>query len=495
MKVRTVGMLAALGMTLTSLTVWSVTPPGAKTDVGSSIDDTELAPPDDPGVFAGASFSTGSVLRVEGRLGHARLSATQDNETFLFVDVQADSSAVASTPAPLNLAIVIDRSGSMKGKRLTNALDAARGMISRLRDGDVVSLVTYSTSTETVLPPTTVDAFSRTRALSALDGVTAQGDTCISCGIETAMQLLARRSGMVDRMLLLSDGEATAGVRDLDGFRRIAERCRGMGASISAIGVDVEYNERVMSALALESNGRHHFVDRPGDLARAFDAELDSLVKSVAKSSELSVELAPGVELVDVVDRAFRRDGSRLVVPLGAFSAGEAKTLLVELRLPRGADGERPVARVELGFDDLIGGGRGTERGELSALLVPTGEALSELDPLVSTRIERSETAGALREANELFQRGRAEEAQRRLSSRRAKLEQRSRVALDAAPADKSRALRRDFDDQALALGEAEAGFSAPPPAASPAAGAAPTARKSQAQVKQNAARATELAF
>lgn len=509
MKVRTVGVLAALGMTLTSLTVWSVTPPGSKTAVAEERtwgSDSEAL--DTGAVQSAAVFTSGTTLAVEGRLGHAKLLADRDNETLLFVDVKADSNAESTASAPLNLAIVVDRSGSMKGKRLANALDAARGMIRRLRDGDVVSLVAYNTSADIVLPPTTVDSFSRGRAIDAVDAITAQGDTCISCGIETAMRELGRRTGMVDRILLLSDGEATAGVRDVDGFRRIAERCRGMGASISAIGVDVEYNERVMSVLALESNGRHHFVDDAGDLSRAFDDELATLVKSVAKDAELAVELAPGVELVEVVDRTFRREGDKLVVPLGAFSAGEEKTLLVKVRVPRGAEGTRPVAGIRLGFSDLSKGGGGSAWGKLATELVGSDQTPSELDPIVRTRSERAETASVLREANDLFNRGRADEAQRKLSARLATVRQGQAVALNAAPTSRSADLKKDFDDQTLALDEAEKGFaSAPAAEATPATGApaggdfappprpAPPSRKNKAQVKENAARADAFAF
>ena len=492
MKVRTVGFLSLVGMMLSSLTVWSLTPPAP-----TSEPETVAWTPPEPGETdpVGASFRAGNTLMVEGRLGNDELVADQDGETFLLVNVQADDSGVAATPAPLNLAIVIDRSGSMRGKRLENALDAASGMVRRLRDDDVVSVIAYNTTTATTVPPTTIDSLSRERVIRSLSGITAQGDTCISCGIDAAMSELRGRSGMVNRILLLSDGEATAGVRDEQGFRRIAERCRGMGASISSIGVDVDYNERVMSLLALESNGRHHFVQNASDLPRAFDDELDTLAKTVAKDAEVSVELAPGVRMAQVFDRSFRREGDRLVVPMGGFSAGEQKTLLVKLSVPRGAKGVRPIADVRMSYDDLVAGGRGSCDGKLSLL---AGDKSSALDPLVQGRLLRSETAKALTEANQLFSAGRTGEAKAKLSSRLAALEEQKKIALKAAPARRRAELSEDLGRQASALGEAESGFASPPPAAAAAAepAAAPEdSRRGRAQVKQNAQVATDLAF
>jgi len=506
MKVKSVAGLAALGMFLSSVTVWSVTQPRGATDpLAAEPDPAMLAQgPLSQGPlavdFAGAAFTAGHTLMLEGRVGHPKLLRDKDNETLLLLNVTADSTDVGATAAPLNLSIVIDRSGSMKGKRLQNALDGARGMVRRMRDGDVVSVVTYNQTAETVLAPTRVDSFSRDRVLSSLSSISAQGDTCISCGIDEGMAQLRRQSGMVDRILLLSDGEATAGVRDPEGFRAVGARIRSMGASISSVGVDVEYNERVMNTLAIESNGRHYFVESAGDLPRVFDQELENLVKSVAKNADVSVDLAPGVEVVRVFDRTFRRDGRRLVVPLGSFSSGEEKTLLVSVRVPRGANGERPVADVRMTYDDLSTGSgfgsRGEVEGKLSVLLLDDPSQVSSLDPFVSTRMVRSETAAALTDANQLFSAGRSDEARRKLSDKLDSLKRRQAETLARAPARAKPKLKADFEKQTAALGEATDGFSASP---APAAGAAPATgadkRKGQAQVRKNSVKALDMAF
>jgi Ca-activated chloride channel family protein len=496
MKVKTLGALGALGMLLTSVTVWSVTNPrpadqeNGKTD---SVVDPEDPRPTVP-AFAGASFSTGKTLMMEGRLGHSKLLSTKDNETMLLVNVTADKGTVSNTSAPLNLAIVVDRSGSMKGRRLQQALDAARGMVRRLRDRDVVSVVTYSTTTQIVSPPTQVDSFTRDRVIAAIDTITAEGDTCISCGIDAGMEQLRQRSGagMIDRLLLLSDGEATAGVRDVEGFRSIGSRVRNMGASISSVGVDVQYNERVMNALAIESNGRHYFAESASSLVRVFDEELESLVKSVAKSSEVAIDLAPGVEVQKVFDRTFRREGNKLFVPLGTFSSGEEKTVFVSLRVPRGAAGERPIADVKMTYDDVTGAiGRGECEGKLAALLTEEEKNVTtEVDPFVQARFLRSETKTALNDANDLFASGRADEARRRLNEGLANVRKQRELALSrAAPAAKPK-LAADLGKQEQALDEANTGFSAPP-----AQAGAPAEREQSAQKRKNSVNALEQGF
>lgn len=495
MKVRTIGLLSLVGMTLSSVTVWSLTPDrlGPK-PLAEAV--TEVASDGRPTVAGepGASFTAGRTLMVEGRLGHARVSGERDAETLMLVNVSADRSDTGGTITPVNLAIVIDRSGSMRGKRMENALGAARGMVRRLRDGDVVSVITYDTKTELVAAPTTIDAFSRDRVERQIGTITARGDTCISCGLDEAVSVLGRRPGMVDRILLLSDGEATAGVRDVEGFRAIAGRIRAQGASISAIGVDVEYNERVMSALAVESNGRHHFVDDAAGLSRVFDDELASLVKTVANEAELAVDLAPGVRVTQVFDRTFRQEGQRLLVPMGSFSAGEEKTLLVRVAVPRSAAGARPVADVQLRYRDLARSDAGECEGKLAVLVTDDGSATQQLDPIVHARLMRSQTGAALKEANLLFQSGRSEEARRKLNESWAQVQAQERTALAAAPSPRRAELEKDFKGQSAALTEASEGLAEP----APAAGAPPSpaqARKPKAQVRANAAKADAFGF
>lgn len=505
MKIATVALLSTLGMALTSVSVWALTPPGGGA-AGSSPKAVAVAAPqggsstspkhDGGSLFAdlidragpsGASFTAGSTLMVEGRLGHPTLDATRDNETFVMLNVRAAAEELARTPTPVNLSIVIDRSRSMEGQRLENALAAARGMIRRLRDGDTVSVVTYNTETEVVVPATLLDSRSRDDLLFSLRSIEAQGHTCISCGIETGLAVMGTRPG-VSRMLLLSDGEANAGIRDVPGIQRLAEQARARDVAVSSIGVDVDYNERMMFAVAQSSNGRHYFVENEAGLPRIFDEELDSLVRTVANRAEVELELAPGVELIEVMDRGFTRDGNRVIVPFGAFAQGESKTLLVRVRVPRGDAGARPVAEVRTRWDDLTRDRAGSCDGSLVAALTDDVRGVSPLDPLVESRIARSETSAALQRANELFEEGDVAAAQRTLDSSRGRIRERRADASNKANAAQQPALDQDFESQLQKLEAAEKGFSAA--AAEPAP---TTSRAGKAQVRSNAGALDEL--
>src|SRR5260221_12256254 len=116
------------------------------------------------------------------------------------------------------------------------------------------------------------------------------------------MTLLAQTTGKVNRMIVLSDGDANHGVRDLPGFRSMAQRARDKSVTITTIGVDVEYNEKVLAAIAQESNGHHYFVENDEALARVFEQEAEGLSSTVASDAEISIQLPPNVELDRVFD-------------------------------------------------------------------------------------------------------------------------------------------------------------------------------------------------
>lgn len=503
MKPTRVALLSALGMLLTSVSVYSLTPPGGFAKSGANGPAgavPEIAPTAVAAVQSEITrFSAGSNLMIEGRVGHAKLGRSASGETFVMLEVRGADGVAARAAAPVNLALVIDRSGSMKGTRIRNAISAATTAVDRLSDGDVVSVVTFDTQTQLVVPPTTVAPGARERVNSAIRGITLGGDTCISCGVEEALIQLSHTAGRVSRMLLLSDGDANHGVRDVPGFRGLAQRAQSRGVAVTTIGVDVDFNEKIMTAIAQESNGRHYFAPSDAALPRIFEQEAENLTRTVASDAEAVIELGPGVELERVFDRSFRRVGNRVIVPLGSFAGTEVKTVLMKVRAPSGRDGVVPIADVELGYRDLVSGSDGRCGGKLSLEVVPSAAEATELDSVVSGRVQRSETAAVLKDVNSLVEQGKLDEAKRRLSTREQALRGAAAKAKHAPSRLRGADVDRDFERQIAAVGDANRNFDAPEFATPPPGAAAPApardTRAGKAAAKQNAQQALDMGF
>ncbi len=531
MKIRSVALWAVLGVVASSAGALAIPVPATTARPVQVSPEGWLGKED--GQVTRAHFTAGQTLVVDGRLGHASIAKTGRGETYFFASVTgADASSTASA-SPMNLAIVIDRSGSMKGDRIANAMTAAVGMVERMREGDSVTVVSFDTESSVVVPPTVTTASTRPSIAAAIRSIRLGGDTCISCGLEEGMRQLDRTTlggDRVNRMILLSDGATNHGIRDLGGLRGMAGHMRDRGLSISTIGVDLDFDEKVMAAIASESNGRHYFVANPSGLPAIFSQEFDSLLASVAGDAELSVDLPPGVEVEQVFDRTFRREGSRIIVPFGTFSAKQEKTVLMKLRVPADREGLQPIVDVKLAYRDLVQKTDGSCSGSLAALVTGDADAQKDLDPFVAARLERSRTAQTLTDANLLFEQGRIVEARARLRGQRDELEKSKAVAHAAATARptvnpfRGRTLDDDFGAQQQAVAQAEANFATPPakvaggsaagagfgglasatprngpfatpPAAQPAAPPAADSREGKAARKDNQQRATDFAF
>ncbi len=521
MKLKTTAILAVCGVLLSAAGAFAI--PVGRTSPSPPTPDPQaksLGGGDEGGGWdrtSGSRITAGDTLLMDARLGHASLPRASKGETYLFAQVAAAEDKASFLVTPMNLAVVIDRSGSMKGERIANAMNAAVFALERMRDGDSITVVSFDTAAQVVVPPTRVSSSNRSSIEAAIRNIRLGGDTCISCGLSEGMQQLALTSlggDRIDRMILLSDGATNAGVRDVSGLRAMANRMHGRGVTISTIGVDVDFDEKIMAAIANEANGRHYFVANASGLPAVFGQEFDDLLASVAKETELSIELAPGVEVAEVFDRSFRREGNKLVVPFGTFSAKQEKTVLVKLRVPADREGEQPVADLKLAFRDLVKKAEGSCNGTLATVVKSDGSEQRELDPFVAARLERSRTAQTLTEANKLFESGRGAEARAKLAARKKDLERTESAALafaaaapTTAPRRSARALDRDFADQAAAVAEAEQNFAPAPPAVArgsspaPIAGgfaAAPPAeatREGKAQVRANQEKASSFGF
>jgi Ca-activated chloride channel family protein len=271
----------------------------------------------------------------------------------------------------------------------------------------------------------------------------------------------------------------------------LARQARNRGATISSIGVDVDYNERLMSAIAREGNGRHYFSETGENLEQIFDEELDSLVTAIAKDGKLVVELAPGVRVAEVLDRSYQQVDRRVIVPMGTFAIGEEKTFLIRLEVPPSPAGERPIASVTFSYQDLSGLDPGECFGELATNMTATPSEVAPLDAIVLGRLTRSETARTLEQANALFAQGRTAEAQAAVDSHLSQINARREAAGTLTKAKDffdpfGRDLEDEFNEQAGVLDQANAGFEAAEAAPEPAA----ASHTGKAQVKRNAAQA-----
>jgi Ca-activated chloride channel family protein len=317
---------------------------------------------------------------------------------------------------PLNLALVLDRSSSMAGEKIAWAREAAQLVARRVWPEDVVSVVAFGSEVETVAAPRS--GAERGELLRRIAEIEVEGCTNLSGGWLKGRDHVAQhfRAGQVNRILLLTDGQANEGIRDP---AQLAALCRSAvehGISTTTIGFGQDYNERLLAALAEAGGGHTYYIEEPEQAPGVFAEEIEGLLSLAAQSITVRVQSSSGVEFV-AVRHAYpaHAEGEALAVELGDLYAREPKLLLAEFLLPPSESGrEIEVARVVVsGYVLTAGGGI-----ELRTIVLPI-----TLSPVDGGRVEPEvrrewlvlEAARARREALAERERGDYEAARVRL--------------------------------------------------------------------------------
>ena len=391
----------------------------------------------------GAREGAAGEVRLESGLSHPLVLAGRPQDEYLHIAVRAPELVDAPRP-PLNLALVIDRSGSMASEdKLEHAKSAAEQLVGRLGPEDRVALVSYDDKVQVELPSTS--AHDVRPVLAAIRALRTGGSTNLCGGMLAGVEELRRNLDPehLNVVVLLSDGLANAGVTDPRAIARHAQRAREEGVRITTMGMGLAYDEDLLTTVALEAGGNYYYVDEPESVGRHLDAELDQLGRVAARDVDVRIELGEGVEVRELFGHAWHQDGDEVVVPLRDLVSGQKRKLVLRLGV-RGTPGERrTLARVSLTCVDAE-----TRRAQRTV-----GEPLVAEFVEDAARVERARDRGVLIQAEivrnaaaldasmRLQKQGQRREAQELLAARY--LNSKTLNASDYQDADLERVLRR----------------------------------------------------
>ena len=224
-------------------------------------------------------------------------------EVIVQVEVEARKSDDARR-SPMNLAIVLDRSGSMEGAKLEKARQAAAMAVDKLGDDDIFSLVTYDDQTDLLIPPERVGNRDHREELKArIHRIQAAGSTALHAGVVLGAKQVRHffDKERVNRVILLSDGLANVGPSSSSDLARLGRELRGDGISVSTIGLGDDYNEDLMTALAEASNANYYYVKDAEKLPGIFAQELGSARSLLARTITIRIEAPDGVHLKEII--------------------------------------------------------------------------------------------------------------------------------------------------------------------------------------------------
>ena len=274
---------------------------------------------------------------------------------FLYAAVTVRGRPAATTLAPLNIALVLDRSGSMAGAPFRNMVGAAETFVNQIRDGDRVSIIAFSDGVYESVPAVVIDPTTRAAAVASIRSLRDGGGTNFSGGLLAGLYEVfsVYQYWQVNQVVLFSDGQPNIGITSASELARIAERAADHGVSITTIGFGDAHDELLMQGIADASGGYYYYVDKPEDFARIFEREAGAILRSAARGSQVAFTIPPGLHVEDVLGYDYIMSGNNLWVRLGSIPHGEERYVVLKLRASGG--GQLPL---QVAYSDLARRGR-----------------------------------------------------------------------------------------------------------------------------------------
>lgn len=324
----------------------------------------------------------------------------------------------------INLALVVDTSGSMEGEAIENARAASAALLELLDAGDRLAVVTFDSTTRVLVPSTELRERSFGRVRDQIAAMSAQGTTDLAGGLRegVAQAMAGFDSSGLNRIVLLSDGVPN----DAAEIESLAAAAGQNHLAITALGLGLEYDETLLGQVAQRSGGRFHYLASSTRVAEVFRDEVLRLERVAARNAVVTVTPGPGVAIETVVGLPSSSTGRGVQIGLGDLAEGEARDLIVQLAVSARREGARvELLDAVLGFDDALGeAGRVERRQFLGARATASAdEVAAGRNDEVERDALRIETAAAAVQAISAARSGDLEEAQAILRSSAAALE------------------------------------------------------------------------
>lgn len=275
--------------------------------------------------------------------------------------------AVQTAVLPLNLSLVLDRSGSMRGNKIERLREATEAVLGLLQPQDSISVVAFNNRARVLVPSQALSAANHPQVRDEIRRLDADGGTNMAPAMEAALEELRRRmppptpgmppgGGLVSRMVLLTDGITEKEKRCL----KEADAARELGVPIVALGIGRDWNDKLLEQIATQSGGTADYVRNADEIPRFFQRTVQQMQAVALTNARAEVRTALGVHcrtmfrvhpLIARLDPAPGADGRNLDVFLGELEQGHGQTLLLELVVPPRPQGSYRIAQVTVTYD------------------------------------------------------------------------------------------------------------------------------------------------
>lgn len=359
-----------------------------------------------------------NTLKIYLNSDKSLISRDETTQRILEIRVQAPVSSQKGHRPKLNLALVLDRSGSMAGEKLEYVKQAASYVIDQLQDQDHVAVVIFDDEIQMLAHSTMMSHGNRHELKRQLAQIRHGGSTNLGDGWLTGSKeiALSAQEGTLNRTMLLTDGLANVGETNLEVLAKHAFELYKDSISTSTFGVGLGFNEHLLEAMSNKGGGNFHYISSPDKIPEILLKEFNDILGITARKVEIRLDLPKTIEWQILGGWPTEYQEGKLHIYLGDMLSGKTQDIYLKFQIPAGSkSSEFPLNARAFGQDEY-----GKILDAESAITYQYADQIAveaaQLDQEIMQRFALVELADEASEALRLERMGRREEAQRRLN-------------------------------------------------------------------------------
>ena len=260
---------------------------------------------------------------------------------------------------PLNLCLILDHSGSMKGTPLSTVKEAAKELIKGLKPEDRLSVIAFDHEAEVIVPCQQVTDLSG--IFDRIDKLKAAGGTAIDAGIKLGItQLIEGKQDRVSHAFLLTDGENEHG--DDARCLKLAGFATESNITLNALGFGENWNQNMLEKIADIAAGTLSYIEEAAQAVSEFGRLFNRMQAVGLTNAYLQLELKPKVRLAelkpvaqvapDTIELTVEDEGNLQIVRLGDLMKDLSRVILVNTYIGQLEEGEQSIATLQIRYDD-----------------------------------------------------------------------------------------------------------------------------------------------
>ena len=254
-------------------------------------------------------------------------------DIYILVNFEVPESAKQKKRNPVNISLVIDRSGSMgEDNKMQHAIGASQYLVNHLNDKDVLSVIEYDNKV-TILQKQEA-TWNNAILANKLGALSPRGGTNLSGGMLAGFAEVETHKHLeyINRVILLSDGNANQGIRQPHKIYAAVRNAKKNSTSISTIGMGIDYNEDLMQGIAEHGGGRYYYVESTSQMKRIFQEELSRIFTTAAKDVSLEIQTLAGATQANILGQNAKIVKSISTLEIEDFYSGENRSFIIKVK-------------------------------------------------------------------------------------------------------------------------------------------------------------------